>query len=283
MRPLAGSATRLVAPVRGLAQRFAFPFLILAAFGLMLFGKAETVMVERLRADAVDIVSPILAGLSRPLATVADMAEAGGRLVDLHAENRRLRAQNRRLLRWQQAARSLAAENESLRRLLDYAPGPEARSVAARVIAKSGGVFARTVLVDAGERHGVAKGQTVVADRGLVGRIVSAGSLSARALLVTDLNSRIPVLVERSRARAILAGDNRPRPRLEFADPAGGVAAGDRILTSGHGDLFPVGVPIGVVVAEDGAGLRVRPFVRLHRIEHVRILERRAPGPPPAP
>ena len=264
-------------PARALVQRFAFLFLILAAFGLMLLGKAETLLVERVRAGAVDVVSPILSILSRPAATVADMVESVRRLAEVHSENRRLRAQNERLLRWHEAARTLAAENNGMRNLLKYVPEPRAQFATARVIANSGGVFVRTVLVNAGTRDGIAKDQAVVTGDGLAGRIASVGDISARALLITDLNSRIPVLVERTRARAILAGDNRDRPRLEFVNPKGEVSPGDRIVTSGHGGIFPAGLQVGVVVSVSDGGGRVRPFVRLDRMEYVRIVDYKIP------
>ena len=92
-----------------MTQRFAFLFLILSAFGLMLLGKAENVMMERLRAGVLDVVAPILDIASHPVATVTHAIEDVRHLIDLRGENQRLRAQNTRLLKWQDAARNLAA------------------------------------------------------------------------------------------------------------------------------------------------------------------------------
>ena len=264
---------RLAVPIRALTQRFAFLFLVLAAFGLMLLGKAETVLMDRLRAGVVDVVAPILDAASHPVATIADSIDNVRQLVNLRAENETLRAQNAQLLKWQAAARNLATENDAFRDLLHFVPSPRAQYSTARVIAASGGVFVRSVLVNAGKRHGVAKGHAVVTGDGLAGRIVSAGDGSARVLLITDLNSRIPVILENTRRRAILAGNNSETPRLVFLNRSGDIAPGARVVTSGHGGVFPPGIPVGVVSSIGDNGIQIRPFVRLDLIEYVRIVD----------
>ncbi|MEE2968625.1 MAG: rod shape-determining protein MreC [Pseudomonadota bacterium] len=275
MKHRAGTVIRLAVPLRALTQRFAFLFLILSAFGLMLLGKAENVMMERLRAGVLDVVAPILDIASHPVATVTHAIEDVRQLIDLRGENQRLRAQNTRLLKWQDAARNLAAENVAFKKLLQFAPPPRAQFATARVIAASGGVFVRSVLLNAGKRHGLAKGQAVITGDGLAGRIVSIGDGSARVLLISDLNSRIPVLFEGSRRRAILAGDNSDTPRLVFLKHRGRITPGERILTSGHGGVFPPGIPVGVVSSAPDGVNRVLPFVRADLLEYVRVVDYR--------
>ncbi len=273
MKYRAGSVLRLAVPFRALTQRFAFLFLILAAFGLMMLGKAETLLIERVRSGVVDVVAPIMDVLSRPAAKIAEFAGDMRHLTELRGENQQLRLQNDRLLQWQSAARKLSTENATLRELLNIVPDPRVQYASARVISDSGAVFARSVLVNAGARHGVAKGQAVITGDGLAGRIISVGDGSARALLITDLNSRIPVVVEESRERAIAAGDNSGRPQLTFIGRDSRVELGNRVVTSGHGGAFPVGVPVGVVSEIENGVIRVQPFVRFDRLEFVRIAD----------
>ena len=104
----------------------------------------------------------------------------------------------RRLLSWQQAALTLASENTGLRGLLKLTPEPAATFITARVIANSGGAYVRSLMVHAGSENGVARGQAAMTGEGLVGRVAEVGSRAARVLLVTDLNSRVPVIVEGS-------------------------------------------------------------------------------------
>ena len=268
----AESAVKMAVPVRALQQRFAFVFLILAAFAIMLLGKAETVVVERLRSSVIDIVAPIMDGLSRPIATMSSGVERITNFFDVYEENARLREQNARLLEWQNAALSLAAENTTFRRMLNYVPERGASFAAARVIGDSGGVFVRSVLVNAGNASGVEKGDAVINGAGLIGRIAESGRNSGRVLLISDLNSRIPVVAEKSRTRAILAGDNSAQPKLVFLPPNARLNAGDRIVTSGHGGVFPAGLPVGVVSTVADGVVRIQPFADFDRLEYVRII-----------
>ena len=264
---------RLAVPLKVLIQRFAFLFLILAAFGLMLLSKAETTVVERVSAIVVDVFAPILDGLSQPAAVVSDAVRTMRELTAIRDENERLRRENARLLAWQEAARRLTAQNESLMALLDFKPDPRATFIAVRVIADSGGAFVRAMLVNAGRRDGVRKGQAAVTGHGLAGRVALVGLQSARILLITDINSRVPVLVESSRDRAILAGDNSRLPRLMFLPGNAAVKSGDVIVTSGHGGVFPAGLPVGRIVLSDDGVVRVQPFVQFDRLEFVRLID----------
>lgn len=272
LRP--GSSLRYLAvPLKVVVQRFAFLFLILAAFGLMLLGKAETALVERVSTAVVDVVSPIMDALSRPAASVNQAVGKIRELASLYEENERLRRENARLLEWHETARRLAAQNQALTALLDFKPDPRASFVAARVIGDSGGSFVRSMLVNAGSRDGVAKGQAVVTGDGLAGRIEAAGFRSARVLLLTDINSRVPVIVDSTGARAILAGDNSHQPKLVFLPSNATVEIGDRVVTSGHGGLFPPGLPAGRIVSDGDNGTRVQLFVDLDRLQFVRIVD----------
>ena len=264
---------RIAAPFKGLAQRFAYLGLVVSAFALMMLGKADTVLVERLRGQVTDAVAPILDVASRPLATVADVVARVRELADLGAENVRLREERDRLLQWQTVARRLEAENRSLKTMLNFNPDPDASFVTARVIADTGGVFANSVLLNAGAREGVVKGMAAITGEGLVGRVSSVGARSSRVLLITDLNSHIPVLMESTGTRAILAGDNTDTPRLVHLPPGATASPGERVVTSGHGGVFPPRLPIGIVVSVNDSGIRVRPFVDRDRLEYVRVVD----------
>jgi rod shape-determining protein MreC len=273
---------RLTAPLKVLVQRFAFLLLVISAFVLMLLGKGDALLIDRFRSGVIDFATPVMEVLSRPAATVTAFIDNVKELAELRSENARLRDENARLFAWQQTARELQAENSALRDFLRFPPESPTRFITARVIADAGGAFVRSVIVNAGRRHGIAKGQAVVTPDGLVGRVFEAGFHSARVLLVTDINSRLPVLVESSRARAILAGDNSDRPKLAFLSASAEISVGDRIVTSGQGGVFPPGLPIGKVDAIEGGIVRVAPLVDFDRLEIVRIVDFSSVAPLPA-
>lgn len=259
--------------LKGVVQRFALVVLVAASFGLMLLGKADTVAVERLRTSVADMVAPVLDIVSRPAATVADAVEAFRDLAALHEENARLRAENEALLRWQMVARRLEAENDALKSLENYVPAPEASYVSARVVADTGGAFAHSLLVLAGRGDGIRKGQAVMTGEGLVGRIAEVGGRTSRVLLITDINSRVPVMVGDGRQRAIMAGENTDRPRLIYLPANAGVVPGDLVSTSGAAGAFPQGLPVGVVASVEDGVVRVAPYVQRDRLEMVRALD----------
>ena len=240
---------------------------------MMILGKVDVLLIDSIRAHVTDTVAPILDALSRPIESVSKAVDHVRELADLRGENQRLRENQARLLQWQAVARNLEAENRILKGLLNYVPGPEPSFITGRVIADTGGAFAHGLILNAGARDGVVRGQAAITGDGLIGRVAGVGDRSSRILLITDLNSRIPVLVGSDRTRAILAGNNSDHPRLIHLASGETVSAGDRIITSGHGGAFPPGLPVGQVASVNDGGISVQPFVRRDRLEVVRLLD----------
>jgi rod shape-determining protein MreC len=272
------SVRRLALPVKGWVQRFAFGLLIATAVGLMILGKAESRFVETLRVTVTDVTAPVLEVLSHPATTMASMVEEFRELVHLRGENARLREENLRLRQWHAVAQKLQQENVAYESLLNFVDDPLPAFITARVIGDAGGAYVRTVLLNAGTGDGVRVGQAVTNADGLVGRVVEAGNRSARILLMTDLNSRVPVVIESTRVPAILAGDNSDHPRLSYLPRNASVLPGQRVVTSGHGGMLPPGLPVGEVVEIVDGVIRVRPFVDWHSLEYMRVLDFTLPG-----
>lgn len=273
MKTRGNSVVRLATPIRAWTQRFALALMLCTAFGLMLLSRSDAAAVERLRIAIADAFAPILELMVRPVSTVTGMVDAVGVMADIYAENQRLREENERLLQWHEAARALQQENESLRQLLNLSAPPAAQYVTARIIGDNGGAFVRTVLVSSGARDGVRKNQAAVTGEGLAGRVIEVGERAARVLLLTDINSRIPVALEKSRARAVLAGDNGPMPQLVHLPPDAAPGIGERVVTSGFGGLFPPGIPVGTVARVGPDEVRVMPLVAWDRLEFLRLVD----------
>lgn len=263
----------LSAPRRAVVQRVALPLLVLLSASMIILGKADQVMFESLRVSVTDAAAPALDILSRPLAALGHLAERAREFVTVYRDNRRLAEENERLMNWQHTALKLASENAQLRELLKLIPAPATTFITARVIANSGGAYVRSLLVHAGSEDGVERGQAAVTGEGLVGRVSEVGSRAARVLLVTDLNSRVPVIVEGAQQRALLTGDNSERPRLRYLDAGAGIKVGERVVTSGQGGVFPPGLPVGVVASVDGEAPSVEPYLELSRVEYLRIVD----------
>ena len=283
MRASGSRIGRIALPLRLLAQRFALAILIGASVVLLIMAKGGSTSLADVRAAVLDIATPVFDVISRPVAAINTAADEIVSIALVYQENERLKQENERLQGWQANARKLEQENAAMRALVHARPDPGVSYVSGRVIADSGGPFVRTVIINAGEGDGVRKGEAAVSGDGLVGRVVELGARSARILLLTDLNSRVPVIVESSRYRAILEGDNSETMKLTFVTPSDEVRVGDRIFTSGSGGLFPAGLPIGVVTSIDKSGAAVTPFVRFDRLEYLRVLRYDFPGIDAAP
>lgn len=268
-----GSEIRVASPLKAWASRFALLLLVGAAFGLMLIGRTNGFLVEQTRTTVTDMVTPILDAVSQPVDTFSGVIDQAESLANLQSQNIALKEQNARLLHWQAVARQLEAENAALRDLNRMVPDPGMRFITARVVGDPGGAFVRSVLINAGDRDGIEKGQAAMTGAGLAGRVAEVGLRSARILLVTDINSRIPVIVGGGRDRAVLAGDNTNYPQLLYLGPTAKLRIGDQVTTSGHGGVFPPGLPIGVVSAVSETSIRVEPFVDWAHMEYLRVVD----------
>jgi rod shape-determining protein MreC len=264
---------RFSPPVRAAAQRLALPMLVFVAGVLSVLGKADILFIDRVRVAVGDALSPVFELVAQPMSSVASVVAQVEDAILLYRQNETLRQDNQRLMQWEDVARRLAAENAALRDLTKLVPDQPATAIAARVIADSGGAFMRNVLVNAGGSDGVARGQAALSGEGLVGRVSEVGERTARVLLLTDLNSHIPVTLERTNEHAMLDGDNSDRPRLVFLAPQTPVEIGDRIVTSGAGGVFPPHLPVGVVSEIAGGLVRVEPYAELSRLQIIRLVD----------
>jgi len=268
---------RLSIPLRQALARLSLPVLIAVAFGTMLLGKADALLVDRARMALADALSPIYAALAEPVGAIRDVTEEVRELVRLRADNVALREENERLRRWQAAALALEGEVTLLRRQLAFTPEPAPSFRTARVVADGGGTYARAVLLAIGPNLQVRKGQVALDERGLAGRVTEIGNRSARVLLVTDINSRMPVTLEGSRARAIMAGNNSARPRLQHWPEGVLPVEGERVVTSSDQSQafggLPAGLPVGVVRWTPSGAAEVELYARLDRLDLLRIFD----------
>ena len=269
---------KLVLLTRQTTHRFALPFFVAAGLAFILMSRTDNPWIIDARTKSLDVLAPVIDVASRPVSTVNAVFESVNTWRAVAAENERLRRDNARLMHWQAAARQLLAENREFRELLSSVAEPRTAFVTARIIAHSSGTFVRTAILNAGRRDGVRVGQAVVAAHGLVGRITETARNSSRILLLTDLNSRVPVVLESNRRPAIVSGDNSPVLSLLFTELAGTIDEGERLVTSGEGGMLPPGIPVGVVAGSRGGLPQVTPFVDPARIEHVRVLDYMLPG-----
>ena len=259
--------------IRILAKKFAIVILFLTAFALMLLNKTESVILEKTSSLATDLVSPIVDLLVVPARAIASVYDYFGEIKEVYKDNQNLREENKKLLNLYDKMKVLEVENKLLANLLNYVAPPEAKYITARIIAEEGDAFSHSVIAYTGNSSALKKGQVALSDRGVVGRIDKVGNMYSKILLITDINSRIPVMVEKNRVRGILAGDNTSVPKMVFIPLDAELNIGDRIITSGVAGVFPSGLPVGQIASVEKNNVTVKPYSNLNSLEYIRIVD----------
>ncbi len=196
-------------------------------------------------------------------------------LVGLQDENRRLRREKALLSEQLNQYREGYLEGLRLQKLLDIKGGFQYRPVAARVIDSDRTSLFKTLLINKGTAEGLRVGLPVLADQGVVGRIIETSWHASRVLLMIDENSNIDALIQRSRAQGILQGAGAAGCNLKYISRVEEVQAGDVVLSSGLAGVFPKGLLLGVVTGasrkEGGLfqKIDVAPAVDFGKLEEV--------------
>jgi rod shape-determining protein MreC len=159
--------------------------------------------------------------------------------------NAKLKAENASLLTWRDQARAMAERLDAYEKLHGIAGERLPQGLTGRMIGESAGTFSRTGIVNVGSKAGVQVNWIVINQNGLVGRIIAVGADTSRVLLLADGDSRVPVMGEVTRARAIASGDKTQAPRLAHLNTPALMQDGERVITSGDDGIFPRGIAVG--------------------------------------
>jgi rod shape-determining protein MreC len=256
------------------AERATIIILVIAGFVLLLVGRTEPEVFDGIKQRVADLMAPMLSAASGPIGDVRDWRRQADDMMSVYEDNKKLRAENEQLRIDADRARRLQSLIERYQALLNVKVDPSVDYLTARIIGDSGGPFSRSVLVNAGKGDNVKAGQGVVDPEGLLGHVVSVGDSAARILLLTDVESHIPVVIEPGTARAILTGDGKDQAMIEHLPPGTQPKAGNRIVTSGVAGLLPPGILVGTVEKVDGStnAVEVKLASSFDRLDVVRIL-----------
>ncbi len=259
-------------PLWALFSRLVIVFLIIGSIALIIAGRFNEGLVSGVKQQVTDTVVPVFSVLAHPVETYQNTRNHISNFFNALEENTKLRTQLHKYERLQEVVVALEAENHRLRDLLKMAPEQTSHHLTARVVGDTSSAFTRSIILSLGRGAKVNTGQIVTSAAGLVGRVQEAGDKSARVMLITDLNSRVPVITEKSRERAILTGNNSPLPQLSYYSPDNTIRVGERVLTTGDGKYFPAGVLVGEVHRFAKGAIYIKPFVNLGRLDYVNIL-----------
>jgi rod shape-determining protein MreC len=266
------------------------PLVIVVALAvvLVLLGKAQGGLFDKARAQVTDMMAPVLEKVRAPVAGFDRWIGSIGEIFSVYEQNLKLKEENARLRQWRNVAIVLQGRVTRYQTLLHAVPDPQMNRVLARVIGRASRPFLQTMILDAGRDQHALPGEAVMDARGMIGRVYLSGQRTSWVILLTDLNSRIPVTITASSGKAsnipaIMTGDNSAMPVLEMVSRTVTLHAGDQVTSSGDGGLLPSGLPIGTVVGDGKDGWRVSLLADATQAQDVEVLNfAKPPEKPPA-
>ena len=244
-----------------------------SALAFMMLSKADTVVLDKTTGTVSAILSPIIKVMQLPGEFVYAGYEKVRDIAKVYSDNKKLKKENLDILKLKNQIRTLKAENKLLSDMLNYTPPSEANFITAKVVAEEGDGFSHSLIVYIGENNNVYKGQVVLGKDSVVGRIDYVSGKYAGVLLVTDIGSKIPVIIERNRERGILSGDNTLTPKLLFTTLDADIKKGDMVVTSGVAGVFPSGLPIGRVSFIRKDEIEINTITDIEQLEYVKIVD----------
>ena len=260
-------------------------FLVLAA-GMILRTGTSHGRDDQLGRIFLELMAPLERAGTFASRTVADAWESASGLLRARDEAEALRGRVRQLEQDTARLAETEAENARLRTLLDFRRTLGGTLLTTRVIGHDAAGLSRTLVVDQGSAAGIAKGAAVLAPEGIVGQVFQVSPHAARVLLVSDHNSGVDAVVQRTRGRGIVEGTADGHCGLKFVKRTEDLQVGDLVVSSGLDGIFPRGLPIGRIQAVDkqGQGLfqyaQIDPAVDVERLEEVLVMVGAPPAPP---
>ena len=239
---------------------------------IFILWRVDNTRTELIRTKIIDFVSPLTIPLNYPIKVVGDLVTYFEIYSTLLEENKELRRDLQNMTGWKEKALQLEQKNAQLRALNNVKLSEDLIWVTGEMMADSGSPFYQSGVINIGSKDGIKNGSAAVDGLGLVGRISGVGQKVARVLFLTDISSAIPIKIKRSNQKGLMIGDNSPWPLLEFVEEKGLINIGDRVFTSGDGNVFPSDILIGTILIDNKKKLRVKPVANFESLEFLRIL-----------
>ena len=239
---------------------------------IFILWRVDNTRTELIRTKIIDFVSPLTIPLNYPIKVVGDLVRYFEIYSSLLEENKELKRDLQNMTGWKEKALQLEQKNAQLRALNNVKLSEDLIWVTGEMMADSGSPFYQSGVINIGLKDGIKNGSAAVDGLGLVGRISGVGQKVARVLFLTDISSAIPIKIKRSNQKGLMIGDNSPWPLLEFVEEKGLINIGDRVFTSGDGNVFPSDILIGTIWIDNKKKLRVKPVANFESLEFLRIL-----------
>ena len=252
-------------------QRFSLIGLIFFSVGLILFSKINLPFTNYLNIGLNEIVyrsSFIISFPEKKILQFKDIIKDHYTLYDNYDEIKneleKLKSEKLKIV-------FLEEENKRLKKTIDeYIYNSE--ELVAKVLIDKDSPFLKSIIVNKGSKDAVKLGMAVLDGNYLVGKIVEVNYSTSRALMISDLNSKIPVSIEPGNIQSILSGTGKRNGKIEYVESEILVNDGSIVYTSGSGNIFKSGIPIGIFNKNENTSEEVKFFSKLTQLTFVKLV-----------
>jgi len=217
---------------------------------LIFFQKTEATPINYIRSFIKDVIYRGSQITSYPSKSFSSLHIVIKNHINVFDNYEKLKVENENLKNNINKSEYLELENNQLRKLIDDQITTSLHLVSARVLLDKQSPYINSFVINAGINKKIKKGMAVLSGENFIGRIVDVNFFSSRVLLVTDLNSKIPIITDPTASHAILSGRGNKKPTLDYLPEDSKVKDGDKVFTSGKEGIFSPGIPIGEAKVE---------------------------------
>ena len=265
-----GIAIRSAFLKKGAQQKFSLIALIITSILLIYIDSFESRPLNATRSIVKDLIYRGSIIVSFPGKVFSNAFNSIGIHFNLHKEYNKIKEINQNLINTVYEQEFLVLENEQLKKILEQDIASSSVYKNAKVIIDKNSPFIKSIIVNKGSNEDIKKGMAVLYDENFVGRVVEVNYFSSRVLLISDLNSKIPVIIEPDGYQAILSGTGKSNPQLDFLPKNHKVLSGNTVYTSGKDGIFLPGMPIGKTIINEDK-IFVVPFSDPSQLSFVNI------------
>ena len=265
-----GIAVRSAFLAKGSKQKFSLFALIALSIVFLSVEAIEKKPLKYFRAFVKDVIYRGALVVSAPSKSINNFGDFVKQHINLYDDYSKLKEENNELKNKISESNFLELENNQLRKLIDEQASSTSNLASARVMLDKQSPYLNSFIINIGSNKNIKNGMAVLDGKNFIGRIVDVNFFSSRVLLISDLNSKIPIITEPSAHHAILSGHGGNKPTLEYLPENHNIQDGDKVYTSGKEGIFSPGIPIGKVEIENN-DIKVLLFSDLSQITFVNI------------
>ena len=254
---------------RGTKQRFSLFVLLFSSIFLIVLGKFNFTAINYLKITINEVVYRTSFVASIPEKYITYSYRAIEEHIKLYKDYNFQKEELEKLKSEKYEVKFLEAENKRLKKVLNDI-NYSSELVIAKVIIDKQSPFLRSIIINKGSKNNIKKGMSVLSDSYLIGKVVEVNYMTSRVLLLSDLNSKIPVTIEPGSIQSILSGDGENSGNIQYTKDNLPIADGSIIYTSGTGGLLKSGIPIGKIEQNENQN-SVNFFIDFSQLRYVKV------------